>query len=88
MDFAVRKTFKSYGGSYKAARIFFAFARPTVPSVTRRISVPSALPESVSTAEMQTLRQAILGAASSGMSADDAMAFLKHMGVNYKNGGK
>ena len=47
-----------------------------------------ALPESVSAAEMQTLRQAILGAASSGMSADDAMAYLKQMGVNYKNGGK
>ena len=47
-----------------------------------------ALPESVSASEMQTLRQAILGAASSGMSADDAMTYLKQMGVNFKSEGK
>ena len=46
------------------------------------------LPESVSASEMQTLRQAILGAASSGMSADDAMTYLKQMGVNFKSEGK
>lgn len=46
------------------------------------------LPEKVSESELQTLRQTILGAANSGMSADDAMAYLKQMGVNYPNGGK
>ena len=46
------------------------------------------LPESIGTDEMQTLRQTILGAANSGMSAEDAMAYLKQMGVDFKNGGK
>ncbi len=46
------------------------------------------LPENASASDLQTLRQTILGAANSGMSADDAMAYLKQMGVNYQNGGK
>ncbi len=46
------------------------------------------LPENASPSELQTLRQTILGAANSGMSADDAMSYLKQMGVNYPNGGK
>ena len=46
------------------------------------------LPENASASELQTLRATILGAANSGMSTDAAMAYLKQMGVDYKNGGK
>ena len=46
------------------------------------------LPDNVGPAEMQQLRAAILGAANSTMTAEDAMAFLKNMGVNYNPGDK
>ena len=46
------------------------------------------LPEQVSESELQLLRQTILGAANSGMNADDAISYLRKMGVNYQNGGK
>ena len=47
-----------------------------------------ALPETASPSELQALRATILGAANSGMSTEDAMAYLKQMGVNYKSGDK
>ena len=40
------------------------------------------LPAQVSTEEMAALRQTILGAAGSGISKEEAMAYLKNMGVS------
>ncbi len=46
------------------------------------------LPSQISTEEMAALRQTILGAAESGMSKDDAIAYLKNMGINLSPEGK
>ena len=44
------------------------------------------LPSNVSHEEMKNLRAAILGAANSGITAEQATEYLKNMGINYGGG--
>ncbi|MBR2454236.1 MAG: hypothetical protein IKB35_04455 [Clostridia bacterium] len=46
------------------------------------------LPSQISAEEMAALRQTILGAAESGISTEDAMAYLKNMGIDLSGEGK
>ncbi|MBR6742855.1 MAG: hypothetical protein IKM09_05370 [Clostridia bacterium] len=46
------------------------------------------LPSQISAEEMAALRQTILGAAGSGISTEDAMAYLKNMGIDLSGEGK